>query len=510
MLTRLSRGHAPLRRLAARGCSGGAAAAAAPVARAGKAKPPPTTPGAWLSVYMELSKSRLSGLVVMTTAAGHVMAPDAICPATMGAALGGTFLCAASANSFNQIIEVPYDALMARTKQRPLPSERISPAHATAWASAAGLTGIGTLALGTNPITAVLGGGTLALYTLVYTPMKRTTHLNTWVGSVVGALPPLMGWTAGGGSLLSPEAAVLFSALFLWQMPHFLALAWLYRADYAQGGYRMLSLGDTTGSKTAGACLEYSVYLALLPPACWAAGVTSCMFPLEYPKPKPKPKPNPNPNQVTSCMFPLESIGFNGLFLLAAWRFYSHSSSQAHARRLFLASLAYLPVMFACLLLHQRREKDEEGLEIAATVPANPNPSPNPDPQPQPHPQPLTPTLNSNSNPNPTPTPNPNQVEAEALEQLRAAARSRGLDFCPHEQMLLPTADAAAAAAAAAAPTAAPTAAPAAASAVAASRCPVVLADSAVAEARRLTGVAVVAVADSSVAVAAAQQHRDM
>ena len=166
---------------------------------------------------MELSKSRLSGLVVMTTAAGHVMAPEAICPATMGAALGGTFLCAASANSFNQIIEVPHDALMARTRQRPLPSERISPAHATAWASAAGLTGIGTLALGTNPITAALGGGTLALYTLVYTPMKRTTHLNTWVGSVVGALPPLMGWTAGGGSLLSPEAAVLFSALFLWQ-----------------------------------------------------------------------------------------------------------------------------------------------------------------------------------------------------------------------------------------------------------------------------------------------------
>ena len=343
MLTRLSRGHAPLLRLAARGCSGGAAAAAAPVARAGKAKPPPTTPGAWFSVYMELSKSRLSGLVVMTTAAGHVMAPDAICPATTGAVLGGTFLCAASANSFNQIIEIPYDALMARTKLRPLPSERISPAHATAWASAAGLTGIGTLALGTNPITAVLGGGTLALYTLVYTPMKRTTHLNTWVGSVVGALPPLMGWTAGGGSLASPEAAVLFSALFLWQMPHFLALAWLYRADYAQGGYRMLSLGDTSGSRTAGACMEYSVYLALLPPACWAAG-------------------------VTSCMFPLESIGFNGVFLLAAYRFYSHSSSQAHARRLFLASLAYLPVMFACLLLHQRRAKDEEGLEIAATV----------------------------------------------------------------------------------------------------------------------------------------------
>jgi len=152
------------------------------------------------------------------------------------------------------------------------------------------------------------------------------------MGAVVGAIPPVMGWTAAGGALISAEAAALSSALFLWQMPHFLALAWMYRNDYMQGGYKMVPLTDPTGERTASLCLQYSVYLALLPPACWAAG-------------------------VTSCMFAVESVGFNGLLLLAAFRFrQNHQRGQAHARRLFLASLAYLPVFFACLLLHQNRQ----------------------------------------------------------------------------------------------------------------------------------------------------------
>lgn len=284
---------------------------------------------------MELSKSRLSGLVVVTTACGHVMSPGTIDVPAIAAACTGTFLLSASANSFNQIIEIPYDSIMARTRQRPLPSERISPAHATAWASASGIGGLATLAICTNPLTTALGGSTLALYTLVYTPMKRTSPFNTWVGAVVGALPPVMGWTAAGGSLVTPETAVLFGSLFLWQMPHFFALAWLYRKDYELGGYRMLPLTDPEGDRTSWLCLEYSVYLCLLPPACWAAG-------------------------LTSCMFPLESIGFNGALLLAAWRFRAQEQrGQAHARRLFLTSLVYLPIFFACLLLHQKRAPAE-------------------------------------------------------------------------------------------------------------------------------------------------------
>uniref|UniRef100_A0A7S3ADQ5 Heme O synthase n=1 Tax=Haptolina ericina TaxID=156174 RepID=A0A7S3ADQ5_9EUKA len=260
------------------------------------------------------------------------MAAAPIDPTVAAATLGGTFLCAASANSFNQIIEIERDASMNRTMRRPLPSGRITPAHATGWAAASGLVGVGTLAVGTNELTAALGAATLGLYTLAYTPMKPLTPWNTWMGAVVGAIPPVMGWTAAGGALISAEAAALSSALFLWQMPHFLALAWMYRNDYMQGGYKMVPLTDPTGERTASLCLQYSVYLALLPPACWAAG-------------------------VTSCMFAVESVGFNGLLLLAAFRFrQNHQRGQAHARRLFLASLAYLPVFFACLLLHQNRQ----------------------------------------------------------------------------------------------------------------------------------------------------------
>ena len=283
------------------------------------------------SIYLELSKSRLSGLVVLTTGAGAVMGPHLDAP-TLAAALGGTFLCAASANSFNQVIEKDLDAQMNRTCRRPLPSGRISRTHAAAWASFAGVAGVGTLAAGTNLLTAGLGASTLGLYTLVYTPMKQEHWLNTWVGAVVGALPPVMGWTAAGGALLAPEAAVLGGALFIWQIPHFLALAWMYRKDYAQAGYKMLPLGDPTGERTARACLEYSVYLAALPPACWALG-------------------------LSSCMFPLEGLVFNAPMVFLAWRFArTPERGQAHARRLFLASLAYLPLFFGCLLLHQRRK----------------------------------------------------------------------------------------------------------------------------------------------------------
>jgi len=270
------------------------------------------------------------------------MASGPIDPVCFASVLGGTFLMSASANSFNQLIEIRNDAAMNRTAKRPLPSGRISPTHARGWASLAGMAGVGTLFAGTNCMTAGLGATTLGLYTLVYTPMKQQTPLNTWVGAVVGAIPPVMGWTAAGGSLMSLEAATLGTALFLWQMPHFFALSWMYRNDYAQGGYRMIPLHDPSGAKTSALCLEYSLYLAALPPICWATG-------------------------LTSCMFAVESAAFNGVLILAAWRFYSNSErGQAHARRLFLASLAYLPIFFGCLLIHQRRPALTTEDELAA------------------------------------------------------------------------------------------------------------------------------------------------
>lgn len=241
---------------------------------------------------------------------------------------------------------------MARTARRPLPSGRMSREHALAFATTAGLTGVGSLALLVNPTTAALGAATIALYAGVYTPLKPRTPYNTWVGAVVGAVPPLMGWSAAGAPLLTPEAFVLSSALFLWQIPHFLALAWMYRADYAAGGYAMMPLRDPTGSRTSAVCLEYSAYLALLPVGCWAAG-------------------------LTTCMFPIESILFNGAMLTAAARFHNAPPNQrslqtTHARRLFFVSLAYLPFFFFCLLLHQRdRVKNElsESVVHSTTMP---------------------------------------------------------------------------------------------------------------------------------------------
>jgi len=248
----------------------------------------------------------------------------------LAAALGGTFLCAASANSFNQVLEIPRDALMKRTAKRPLPSGRIGKEHAVCWASATGVAGVAALCAGTNLTTAALGAATIGLYTMVYTPLKVVSPINTWVGAVVGAIPPVMGWTAGGGPLLAPEVLAMSGALFLWQIPHFMALAWMYRADYAQGGYRMVPLTDPTGERTSAICLEYSGYLALLPFVCWGAG-------------------------VTSCMFAVESLAFNGAMLHASARFASDSQrGTPHARRLFLASLLYLPLFFGFMLLHQR------------------------------------------------------------------------------------------------------------------------------------------------------------
>jgi protoheme IX farnesyltransferase len=293
-----------------------------------------------LGMYAELSKSRLSGLVVMTTAAGYMLAPGAVCPVSLATALGGTFLCSASANTCNQLIETRPDALMQRTKNRPLPSGRISTEHAAAFAVTTGAVGVGSLALNTNLTTALLGVGTIALYAGVYTPMKRLTPMNTWVGAVVGAIPPLMGWTAAGGGLVSMEAGALAASLFLWQIPHFMALAWMYRADYEAGGYHMVPLKDPTGTLTAAICLEYSIYLTMLPFGCWASG-------------------------LTSCMFPIEGLGFNGLMVFAAWRFAQNAKrGQADARRLFLTSLLYLPAFFFCFLLHYQGKQEADAMTM--------------------------------------------------------------------------------------------------------------------------------------------------
>eukprot|EP00049_Salpingoeca_infusionum_P003490 m.66957 g.66957 ORF g.66957 m.66957 type:complete len:341 (-) comp12154_c0_seq1:621-1643(-) len=185
------------------------------------------------NTYSRLTKLRLSGLVVLTMMNGYALAPVPFDWATFGVASLGTALCVASANSFNQWIEVPYDSQMSRTMARPLVKGEMSPFHAFSVGVTTGALGVGILATMVNPLVAALGFGNILLYAGAYTPMKRLSIYNTWVGSLVGAIPPLMGWATGTGTL-DPAAFVLAGILFAWQFPHFNALSWKLRPDYSK------------------------------------------------------------------------------------------------------------------------------------------------------------------------------------------------------------------------------------------------------------------------------------
>lgn len=192
-------------------------------------------------LYMQLSKYRLSALVMATTSAGYLAAGGPVDAVVLSCACLGTMLASSSANTFNQVLETSNDAQMKRTRNRPLPSGRISRSHALGWGTMSGAAGITVLAAGTNLLTAALGAANLFLYVGPYTLSKTRWELNTWVGSVVGAVPPLMGWAAATGGVLAVEPLLLGTYLFVWQFPHFFSLAWLHREDYARGGFAMVS-----------------------------------------------------------------------------------------------------------------------------------------------------------------------------------------------------------------------------------------------------------------------------
>lgn len=278
-------------------------------------------------LYKQLSKAKLSALVVSTTAAGFVAGSgDTIDWIKLWWTYVGTTAAASSANALNQIYEVANDSLMKRTARRPLPTGKMSMAHALAFAAVTGIGGVGILASQTNNLTAGLGAANIALYAAVYTPLKVISISNTWVGAIVGAIPPLMGWTAATGQV-DPGALVLSATLYLWQMPHFMALAWMCREDYARGGYSMLSRFDPTGRRTAACALRNCIYL--LPIGMMAAGLG-----------------------VTTNAFAYESAFITGAMTVTAAAFYS-SPTNAAARTLFRASLLHLPLFMAALLLHR-------------------------------------------------------------------------------------------------------------------------------------------------------------
>jgi protoheme IX farnesyltransferase len=221
---------------------------------------PGTRRASALADYLALTKPRLNVLVVATSAAGYYLgASGAIDAVAMTGAVAGTALVAGGAAVLNQLYERDTDALMRRTRLRPLPAGRVGPGEARVFGLLLSATGLALLALRANWLSAVLALATLITYLAIYTPMKRRTPLSTIVGAGPGALPALIGWTASHGSI-DLSGAALFAIEFCWQLPHFMAIAWLYRDDYAKAGFPMLPVIDPDG-KRAG---KQAVYWALL------------------------------------------------------------------------------------------------------------------------------------------------------------------------------------------------------------------------------------------------------
>jgi protoheme IX farnesyltransferase len=281
-------------------------------------------------------------LVVLTVAAGFVAGLPAAArvgfsgnagtsPLTvqlwiLANALVGTALVAGGTNALNQISERDVDALMRRTRNRPLPAGRLDAAAARWFAWAIAVIGVAQLAVVVNLTTALLAALTLVSYVFAYTPLKRRTSIATIVGAVPGALPIVGGWTATGAPL-DERAWVLFGILFLWQMPHFLALSWMYKADYARAGLRMLSIDDETGVMTfrqAALNAAALIPISLAPSALGMAG----------------------------GLYFIVAVLLSGMLLvlsIAAAR----SPSPQSARRLFLSTLVYLPVLLGVLVANR-------------------------------------------------------------------------------------------------------------------------------------------------------------
>lgn len=288
-----------------------------------------------LSDYKQLFKVKLSALVVFTTSAGYLAAGGPVEIIPFVGSVAGTSLAACAASAFNQVVEVERDRKMKRTQHRPLPAGRIAPSQALASAAVAAAGSGCVLALMTNPVTTALGLGNIFLYAVPYTLSKTRTELNTWIGSVVGAIPPVMGWAAAtGGDLCALEPALLGAYLYLWQFPHFFALSWMYRTDYARGGFQMVPCADPTGSRTAALITNYSVYLLPLPIIAAAL-------------------------DVTSWMFAVEGTALNAILLRHAFKFHENSSNE-NARKVFRASLWYLPASLMLLVYHSRRWAETE------------------------------------------------------------------------------------------------------------------------------------------------------
>jgi protoheme IX farnesyltransferase len=279
------------------------------------------------AAYAELTKPRITFLIVLTSAAGFALASRGpLNYAALLSALFGIALLSSGIATLNQYAERELDGLMRRTANRPLPAGKLAPWEALAFGACITIAAEAYLLIVVNPLTALLGLTVIAGYLFAYTPLKTRTSLSTLVGAFPGAVPPLIGWTAARGSI-SLEGWVLFAILFLWQFPHFLAIAWMYREDYSRAGILMLPVVEPNGRVTAQQIVIYTLMLlpvSLLPVALGMAGK----------------------------IYLYGAIVLGLLFLYTSLRA-AFSMSRQSARRLLLASVLYLPLLFILMVLNK-------------------------------------------------------------------------------------------------------------------------------------------------------------
>ncbi len=289
----------------------------------------PVTEKSLPAVLTDLFKLRLTVLVLLTALVGFYLGSQGpVSWILMFHLLFGTALLACGAAALNQLIEREHDAKMRRTQDRPLPSGRLTPESVLILGGACGMIGMIYLALAVNLATAALGAATLLSYVFIYTPLKRITTLNTVIGAIPGALPPLMGWAAARGGI-SREGWSLFAILCFWQLPHFLAIAWMYKDEYAKAGFVMLPVVDTNGERTGRQALCHT--LGLLP-------ISLCPYLFH----------------MVGLTYLIGALLLGAIFLWCAFEF-SRNLTQQRARRLFFASIIYLPLLLSLMVIDKVR-----------------------------------------------------------------------------------------------------------------------------------------------------------
>jgi len=274
---------------------------------------------------IELVKARLTLLVLLTTAVGFYLGAQG--PISWSALLHtvfGTASAAAGAAALNQWWEHKLDAVMQRTQSRPVPAGRMRPTEALVIGATLSIFGVTYLALVCNALSAALAAITIIIYIFAYTPLKLVSTFNTALGAVPGALPPMIGWAAARGTL-NAGAWMLFTILFFWQLPHFFAIAWMYRDDYARAGFQMISSDDLTGERSASQSVFFCMILFVI------AGLPAFI-------------------RMATVFYLLAELILGGVFVAMAMRFL-RTRSRSDARRLFITSIIYLPLLLGALVL---------------------------------------------------------------------------------------------------------------------------------------------------------------